>query len=523
MLSDTAGHRQLHWTKASMKTRVIRVESLAGSSENRQAPTSAVTGGGATMSVARIAAVPATLMFLLLAVATMTAFAQTRPLVGGVQQNAPPPLQGGATQDEFNSRGGDDKRPYVTDDGRWFDRCNYERDHPGPYDQLYGKPATVPVDTITSIESRRIYVRCAVNACDPSQRTAVCWRNPNPDPPQGQNGTSYYPTVPGGKTVNGSTEKSSGPSDPPGVPRPKPPTPPTPVPAPYDPGGGEASVRRQKFNEGFAKGVASCLTEIGTNPFTIGTVVASVAAQRYVAFLGTAVAAKRYADAAAGVGLAARALALKSAMDAPNDAPKSIDPRDVGEWQGKRFCVWMGVGASFLPTNVCPANEPPPVPRSFGPGGLTLGKVTPKLKPSLLDDPNDLSFLKGINSARGNTPRNNANCAPCAASVDAALDGRPVGPAIPLNDGTPICQIESFYGRVFGPPTTIETIDTALKNLGPGARAIIVGYRADGSSHVFNGVNRRDIVQFLDGQIEGFADLGKRQGYRGFRAMRTDN
>jgi hypothetical protein len=248
-----------------------------------------------------------------------------------------------------------------------------------------------------------------------------------------------------------------------------------------------------------------------------------VAAQRYVAFLGTAVAAKRYAVAAAGVGLAARALALKSAMDAPNDAPKSIDPWDVGGWQGKRFCVWMGVGASFLPANVCPANEPPLVPRNFGPGALTLGKATPMLKPPLLDDPNVLSFLEGINSARGNTPRNDANCAPCAASVDAALDGRPAGPAIPLNDGTPICQIESFYGRVFGPPTTIETIDMALKNLGPGARAIIVGYRADGSSHAFNVVNRRDIVQFPDGQIEGFAELGKRQGYRGFRARRTGN
>src|SRR5664279_3690537 len=97
MLSDTAGQRQCHWTKVNMQGKIIRVESSAGSSENWPPPTSAVTRGSATLGVARIAIVPApvrrsvstcaALMFVLLAVATMTAFAQTRPLVGGVQEN----------------------------------------------------------------------------------------------------------------------------------------------------------------------------------------------------------------------------------------------------------------------------------------------------------------------------------------------------------------------------------------------------------------------------------------------------
>ncbi len=147
-------------------------------------------------------------------------------------------------------------------------------------------------------------------------------------------------------------------------------------------------------------------------------------------------------------------MALQSAMNAPNDAPASIDPQDIGEWQGKRFCAWVGVGASFLPANTCPVNKSPPVPRNFGPGGLSPGPVIPRLKPPLLDDPNYLGFLKGVNSARGNTPRNYNNCVPCAVSVDAALDGRPVGPAIPLDDGTPICQVEAFFGRPFGQKTT---------------------------------------------------------------------
>jgi hypothetical protein len=76
--------------------------------------------------------------------------------------------------------GGDDTRPYVSPDGRSFDRCAYERDHPGPDTRAYGPPDRVPIGQISSQEARQRYIRCAVDPCAPNV-TAQCWRRPGSD------------------------------------------------------------------------------------------------------------------------------------------------------------------------------------------------------------------------------------------------------------------------------------------------------------------------------------------------------
>ncbi len=78
------------------------------------------------------------------------------------------------TGDVFSSGGGapDDRRKYVSPDGRNFDRCAYDTAHiPDlPDTKMYGMPDHIPIDGAVM----RQYARCAVDACAPNQK-AVCW------------------------------------------------------------------------------------------------------------------------------------------------------------------------------------------------------------------------------------------------------------------------------------------------------------------------------------------------------------
>jgi hypothetical protein len=88
--------------------------------------------------------------------------------------------------DVFSSRGApDDRRKYLSPDGRSFDRCGYETAHMAdlPDTRMHGMPDHVPIDR--DIMSQ--YVRCAVDACAPNQN-AVCWgkqSRQNPVMPEG--------------------------------------------------------------------------------------------------------------------------------------------------------------------------------------------------------------------------------------------------------------------------------------------------------------------------------------------------
>jgi hypothetical protein len=85
------------------------------------------------------------------------------------------------TGDVFSSGGGaDDRRKYVSPDGRNFDRCAYDTANiPNlPDTKMYGMPDHVPIDSAVM----RQYERCAVDACAVNQK-AVCWgKNGSPKP-----------------------------------------------------------------------------------------------------------------------------------------------------------------------------------------------------------------------------------------------------------------------------------------------------------------------------------------------------
>jgi hypothetical protein len=75
--------------------------------------------------------------------------------------------------DVFSSSGApDDRRKYVSPDGRFLDRCAYDTATiPTSADtRLYGMPDHVPLD----VEIMKQYARCAVDACAVNQK-AVCW------------------------------------------------------------------------------------------------------------------------------------------------------------------------------------------------------------------------------------------------------------------------------------------------------------------------------------------------------------
>jgi filamentous hemagglutinin len=59
-----------------------------------------------------------------------------------------------------------------------------------------------------------------------------------------------------------------------------------------------------------------------------------------------------------------------------------------------------------------------------------------------------------------------------------------------------------------------------LSAAGPGARGIVFGSRGSGEvGHVFNAVNQKGVVRFLDGQTGQAASL---EGYKSFQLLRTN-
>lgn len=65
-----------------------------------------------------------------------------------------------------------------------------------------------------------------------------------------------------------------------------------------------------------------------------------------------------------------------------------------------------------------------------------------------------------------------------------------------------------------------QSIDQAMQEAGPGARAIVYGEpRAGGTGHVFNVVNQGGVVRYLDGQTGQVASFA---GYTGLRLLRTN-
>ena len=104
------------------------------------------------------------------------------------------------------------------------------------------------------------------------------------------------------------------------------------------------------------------------------------------------------------------------------------------------------------------------------------------------------------------------NCVNCAIATDATLAGHPASAL--ASKPTSIKVLEAAYGRQFVHVSSQSAIEAQLSSAGPGARGIVFGSRGPGQlGHVFNAVNQRGVVRFLDGQtgtvasFQGFTDL----------------
>ena len=120
--------------------------------------------------------------------------------------------------------------------------------------------------------------------------------------------------------------------------------------------------------------------------------------------------------------------------------------------------------------------------------------------------------IRGVNPGCGTM-----NCVNCAVATDALLAGRPASALLggPYKIGT----LESIFGAKFSMPLDIAKVVDALSAAGSGSRAIVFGVRSGGVGHVFNAVNQRGTIRFLDGQTGTVAVL---LGYTEFRFLRTN-
>lgn len=122
--------------------------------------------------------------------------------------------------------------------------------------------------------------------------------------------------------------------------------------------------------------------------------------------------------------------------------------------------------------------------------------------------------IRNVNPLRGTT-----NCLNCAVATDATLAGRPASAL--LSTPQPAAVLEKMFNSKFVPVAGQAEVETLLRAAGPGARGIIWGDRGPGKiGHVFNTLNQRGTIRFLDGQIGGQATFAGK-GYVRFFFLRT--
>ena len=137
-------------------------------------------------------------------------------------------------------------------------------------------------------------------------------------------------------------------------------------------------------------------------------------------------------------------------------------------------------------------------PKTTVRGGTYYTPPTPRLR--------DL-----INPRRGET-----NCRACVIAVEAALTGAPAT-ALPNIKSGPADVLERHFGSRFR-PITLSGIVEEMTKAGHGARGIVLGIKPR-YSHVFNVINNRGRVVFLDGQAESAGDVTR---WRYYQLMRTN-
>jgi len=149
---------------------------------------------------------------------------------------------------------------------------------------------------------------------------------------------------------------------------------------------------------------------------------------------------------------------------------------------------------------------------AIGGGALTLAKALTK---KVVREVTPETMIKNVNKF-GNTT---GNCGSCVIAVDATLAGFPTSA---IKSGTTYRDaVENYAGRKFGRPIIGSyDLEAQMLKAGPNARGIVYGDTGRRTGHVFNAINDKGQIKFLDAQVTGAqANL---KGYNGFRLLRTN-
>jgi hypothetical protein len=125
-------------------------------------------------------------------------------------------------------------------------------------------------------------------------------------------------------------------------------------------------------------------------------------------------------------------------------------------------------------------------------------------------------------SARGVLPPGGKGCPNCvniAAATDATLAGNPAT-ALPSGPTANVFSLEQLYGQSFRVTLGEAEITSLMQKWGPGSRGIVFAQRFDEAGHVFNVVNSRRVVTYVNGGSL-VAPAWEGQGYIQFYLLPT--
>lgn len=126
-----------------------------------------------------------------------------------------------------------------------------------------------------------------------------------------------------------------------------------------------------------------------------------------------------------------------------------------------------------------------------------------RIQPSLRVNPGypgSQSFPIGITSR-------NMNCGNCAVAIDNILGGGGLQSALPTIAGICVEDLQQLYKNFFVDVSNQSEIEILLQSAGSGARGIVYGEKGLNQGHVFNAVNLRGEVAFIDGQSGRYANV----------------
>ncbi|MFJ4391794.1 toxin glutamine deamidase domain-containing protein [Pseudomonas soli] len=109
--------------------------------------------------------------------------------------------------------------------------------------------------------------------------------------------------------------------------------------------------------------------------------------------------------------------------------------------------------------------------------------------------------IRNVNPGFPTTGRTH-NCVNCAIATDATLSGFPAS-ALPVNHtrGVPLSVLEKHFDAKFTGVMKPQAVELEMIRAGNGAQGILFGtYAGESVGHVFNVVDQKGVVRYLDGQ-----------------------